>query len=61
MRLNNYVKNTFTLVGGTRKRMNNKVGKPAVSFELKDTEGRVHRLGQYVSKWLLLVFHRHLG
>ena len=41
--------------------MKSKLGSPAVDFELSDTEGRVHRLEQYRGKWLLLVFHRHLG
>ena len=41
--------------------MENMVGKPAVPFELKDADGNVHRLEDYRDKWLLLVFHRHLG
>ena len=39
----------------------NLVGQPAVAFELPDTSGRVHRLGDYDGSWLLLVFHRHLA
>lgn len=37
------------------------VGKPAVEFSLVDTAGTVHRLADYAGRWLLLVFHRHLG
>ena len=36
------------------------VGCPAERFELADAEGRVHRLGEYRGRWLLLVLHRHL-
>lgn len=36
-------------------------GKPAVRFELPDLQGRIHRLEQYTGRWLLLMFHRHLG
>ena len=38
-----------------------KVNTPAVPFELQDTKGVVHTLDQYAGRWLLLVFHRHLG
>jgi hypothetical protein len=37
------------------------VGNPAVPFELTDIDRTKHRLADYVGKWLLLVFHRHLG
>ncbi len=37
------------------------VGRPAVSFELADADGRVHRLDGYRGRWLLLVLHRHLS
>ena len=33
----------------------------AAPFALPDVEGRVHRLEDYRGRWLLLVFHRHLG
>lgn len=36
-------------------------GQAAVSFELPDADGRLHRLTDYKGGWLLLVFHRHLG
>jgi len=36
-------------------------GKPAVDFVLKDSHGREHRLQDYLGRWLLMVFHRHLG
>jgi peroxiredoxin len=39
----------------------NRVGKPAVPFALTDAEGQLHRLEDYRGRWLLLVFHRHLG
>ncbi|NIL98168.1 MAG: redoxin domain-containing protein [Planctomycetales bacterium] len=40
--------------------MADRVGKTAVSFELPDTQGHVHRLEDYAGRWLLMVFHRHL-
>ncbi len=40
--------------------MSRLVGSPAVSFALRDAEGRVHRLEDYRGRWLLLMFHRHL-
>ena len=36
------------------------VGSPAVAFALEDAAGTVHRLEQYLGRWLLMVFHRHL-
>ncbi len=36
-------------------------GKPAAPFELRDSKGRIHRLETYRGRWLLMVFHRHLG
>ena len=41
--------------------MTSQQGSPAVEFELKDIEGKTHRLADYAGRWLLLVFHRHLG
>ena len=41
--------------------MRGQIGKPAISFDLVDTQGARHRLADYAGKWLLLVFHRHLG
>ncbi|MCP4784115.1 MAG: redoxin domain-containing protein [Fuerstiella sp.] len=38
-----------------------KVGSPAVTFELPDAGGGLHRLSDYAGSWLLLIFHRHLG
>ena len=37
------------------------IGAPAVDFALEDTRGVIHRLDQYRGRWLLMVFHRHLG
>ena len=37
------------------------VGLPAIAFTLEDTAGTVHRLEQFRDRWLLMVFHRHLG
>jgi len=37
------------------------VGDSAAAFSLTDADGRVHRLADYRGRWLLLVFHRHLG
>ena len=36
------------------------VGRPAVSFALRDAHDREHALADYRGRWLLLVFHRHL-
>lgn len=36
-------------------------GKTAAPFQLKDADGRNHSLDDYRGRWLLLVFHRHLG
>lgn len=33
----------------------------AVPFELNDIHDVSYRLSDYAGKWLLLVFHRHLG
>ena len=41
--------------------MKSHVGLPAVAFALADTAGTVHRLEQFRGRWLLMVFHRHLG
>ena len=41
--------------------MKNLVGQPAVPFELTDVHGRTYRLQDFRGRWLLLVFHRHLG
>ncbi len=38
-----------------------KLGRPAVPFELKDASGGMHRLEDGLGHWQLLVFHRHLG
>ena len=40
--------------------MSTRLGQVAPSFALKDSAGSRHRLEDYVGKWLLLVFHRHL-
>ena len=37
------------------------VGKQATPFELKEVEDNVDRLSDFHGRWLLLVFHRHLG
>lgn len=36
-------------------------GQKAIGFELKDTAGLVHNLEGSEGRWLLLLFHRHLG
>jgi peroxiredoxin len=41
--------------------MKRHVGLPAIAFTLEDTAGTVHRLEQFRDRWLLMVFHRHLG
>lgn len=42
------------------------VGQRAVAFELLDSQGKVHRLEDSRERdgrgrWLVLLFHRHLG
>ena len=41
--------------------MSDRTGRSAVDFELQDTAGNTHRLADFHGRWLLLVFHRHLG
>jgi peroxiredoxin len=41
--------------------MKDLTGKPAVPFNLRDSEGHTHHLENYKGNWLLMVFHRHLG
>jgi peroxiredoxin len=41
--------------------MKSMIGEPAIPFELKDTDGNIHRLEDGSGHWQLLVFHRHLG
>jgi peroxiredoxin len=41
--------------------MKNLTGKPAITFSLRDSEGRNHHLENYRGSWLLMVFHRHLA
>jgi len=36
-------------------------GRPAIPFSLRDANAHLHRLADYRGRWLLLVFHRHLG
>lgn len=39
----------------------NMVGRPAIPFCLSDCNGVERRLEDFQGRWLLLVFHRHLG
>ena len=41
--------------------MKSRIGLPAVDFCLRDANGIEYRLADYAGKWLLMVFHRHLG
>jgi len=41
--------------------MSDLIGKPAISFRLRDSNGRIHTIEEYRGSWLLMVFHRHLG
>ncbi len=41
--------------------MMNRIGSPAVPFELADADGVVRRLEDELGRWQLLVFGRHLG
>ncbi len=36
-------------------------GGAAVPFSLADADGAVRTLEEFRGRWLLLVFHRHLG
>jgi peroxiredoxin len=38
-----------------------RAGRPAADFALQDLGGRTHRAADFAGRWLLLVFHRHLG
>lgn len=37
------------------------IGREAPALALEDTTGRLHRLAESRGRWVLLVFHRHLG
>jgi hypothetical protein len=39
----------------------NMVGRAAIPFHLNDCNGVERRLEDFRGRWLLLVFHRHLG
>jgi len=39
----------------------NLTGQTAPRFSLVDTQRRRHRLEDYRGRWLLMMFHRHLG
>ena len=41
--------------------MSKRTDKAAVDFALPDADGHVHRLADFRGRWLLMVFHRHLG
>jgi peroxiredoxin len=41
--------------------MKSRLGEVAVPFELLEVEGNTHRSSDFAGRWLLLVFHRHLG
>lgn len=41
--------------------MRDLTGKPAIPFRLRDSKGRIHLLEEYRGRWLMMVFHRHLG
>ncbi len=41
--------------------MIDRLGAPAIPFELRDEHDNTHTLEQYAGNWLLLVFHRHLA
>ncbi len=36
-------------------------GKPARPFAVYDSNGILHNQKEYNGRWLLLIFHRHLG
>ncbi len=41
--------------------MKSKVDRKAMAFNIDDTTGVEHTLSDSAGRWLLLVFHRHLG
>ena len=41
--------------------MTNYEGRAGVPFSLPDIDGTMHHLQDFSGRWLLLVFHRHLG
>lgn len=41
--------------------MTGRLNAQAVDFTLTDTHGGTHTLSDHAGRWLLLVFHRHLG
>jgi len=41
--------------------MSNLTGMPAIPFKLRDSAGQSHSLQGCRGRWLLMVFHRHLG
>jgi len=41
--------------------MTERLNTKAVDFALADTHGDTHTLSDHRGRWLLLVFHRHLG
>jgi len=41
--------------------MQNLVGKAAFGFELPNINGQLRESDDFAGRWLLLVFHRHLG
>ena len=38
-----------------------RLGQPGVDFALSDADGTTRRLADHHGRWLLMVFHRHLG
>jgi peroxiredoxin len=41
--------------------MKNFLEKPAIPFQLQDANGGFYKLDDFAGRWLLMVFHRHLG
>ena len=41
--------------------MQSKENQNAVPFAIADTGGHTHKLEDSAGRWLLLIFHRHLG
>ena len=41
--------------------MKSKENQKAVQFSIADASGNTHKLEDSAGRWLLLVFHRHLG
>jgi hypothetical protein len=40
---------------------NDFIERPAIPFHLQEAKGRFYKIDDFIGRWLLMVFHRHLG